>query len=576
MEEETRRIVMRLFGIGLMLSVMALSTPIAWAQGPGRGGPDRGGFGGGAMLLSQKSVQEELKLNEEQVKKVDELLTKQREAFGASRDLSREERQKQFAESRAAGQKAVGEILNEEQQKRYKQISLQLQGPGALGDPDVASAIGLSDDQKKSVEEIQTAAREEMRALFEAGGGDREKFRTARDATNEKLQAVLTDEQKSKWKELTGEPFKGELQGPERGGEGQRRRRSRDGADASSTTTNVLTADKSEEKADGDKEAGKKADKKRDKDKKRDNAEAKPRKGDDKKHASRHKKPHGKHAQAHRGQRQHRDRSEHAADRGHRVGRGEVAAHRGPHARCGHGPQTASFRHARDPRAEAWNRVARAVSHREGPHRWSHRPGPRPIAHRHSGPHHFAGPHFARHQFAVRQFGHRDFGPRHPGRHHGGRPEFARHDFMRRGGVGARHFAGLHGPRRHHESRPEFAHRGPRPGGPGQHRPGHLRRAEGGPDGPRFHHVVEGPRHHGPHAVHDRPHGPRHPAHFAGFRRGDDRPHGEHRHRTKADGDRDHGKRKDAEGKRDGKAPEAPPADDRDREQKREREKDKD
>jgi hypothetical protein len=40
----------------------------------------------------------------------------------------------------------------------------------------------------------------------------------ARNATDEKLMNVLTNEQKTQWKELTGEPFKGEIQRPPFGG----------------------------------------------------------------------------------------------------------------------------------------------------------------------------------------------------------------------------------------------------------------------------------------------------------------------------------------------------------------------
>jgi hypothetical protein len=65
-----------------------------------------------------------------------------------------------------------------------------------------------------------------------------------RKSTNEKVLAVLTDEQKTKWTELTGAPFTGEIR---LGGEGQRRpgaegaRRPASGAPASSAPSGSST-----------------------------------------------------------------------------------------------------------------------------------------------------------------------------------------------------------------------------------------------------------------------------------------------------------------------------------------------
>ena len=55
-----------------------------------------------------------------------------------------------------------------------------------------------------------------MRAMFQ--GGDRQaaqqKLAEIRKTSDEKLLGVLTPEQQGKWKELTGEPFKGEIVQP--------------------------------------------------------------------------------------------------------------------------------------------------------------------------------------------------------------------------------------------------------------------------------------------------------------------------------------------------------------------------
>ena len=200
----------------LVAMVLVAGATQAWGQRGqgGRGGRGMGGFRGAGgntlMLLSQKSVQTELKLSDEQVKKVDEQLEKQREAFASLRDLNREERQK-------ASQAAVAEILKDDQLKRLKQISIQQRGGQALDDPEVAMALNLTAEQKDRIKAIQDAAQAEMRELFQAGagGGDRaelqKKGEATRAETSGKLLGVLTEGQQSKWKELQGEPFKGEI-----------------------------------------------------------------------------------------------------------------------------------------------------------------------------------------------------------------------------------------------------------------------------------------------------------------------------------------------------------------------------
>jgi hypothetical protein len=45
----------------------------------------------------------------------------------------------------------------------------------------------------------------------ETGAGKEEKLRELRATSRKRLLELLTDEQETKWKEMTGEPFTGEL-----------------------------------------------------------------------------------------------------------------------------------------------------------------------------------------------------------------------------------------------------------------------------------------------------------------------------------------------------------------------------
>jgi Spy/CpxP family protein refolding chaperone len=213
--------------ISLVVAVLAMASGSALAQEQQRQRQrPGGGFGGGTtFLLQQKSVQDELKLSEEQVKKIKELSDKQRESFRGLRDLSQEERRTKMEEARKANEKAVAEILKPEQLKRVKQISLQQQGARALANPEVAKTLNLTSEQTDKIKKIQEEARAARGERGQRGRLDeeaRKKLEEARKATNEKIMNVLTAEQKTKLKELTGEPFKGEIVRPQFGG-GNRR-----------------------------------------------------------------------------------------------------------------------------------------------------------------------------------------------------------------------------------------------------------------------------------------------------------------------------------------------------------------
>jgi Spy/CpxP family protein refolding chaperone len=205
----------RLMQITVAAVVVALAVgPAVTQEKKQRQRPGGGrGFGGGTLFLLQaKSVQEELKLSGDQVKKITELAEKQRSAM---KDVPREERRAKREELAKANNKAIGEILKPEQLKRVKQIALQQQGVMALTfNEEVAKALKISEDQKDKIREIQSKMREEMRGAF----GDQEKMQKLRKQMSEKVMGVLTAEQKTKLKEMQGEPFKGEIPRPQFGG----------------------------------------------------------------------------------------------------------------------------------------------------------------------------------------------------------------------------------------------------------------------------------------------------------------------------------------------------------------------
>jgi Spy/CpxP family protein refolding chaperone len=203
--------------------VALLATP-AMAQQRGRGGFGMG-RGGLTMLLSNASVQEELKLDDSQKEKAREFAEQAREKMTAAREelqnLSQDERMKKFrelsAESNAAARKFAGEALKPEQVKRLEQIELQVGGANAFAEESLQKKLGLNDEQKSAVASIIEASNQESREIFSNFQNDREgsmeKLRELRKSTLEKVQGKLTPEQKTKYTELLGSPFEIKFEG---------------------------------------------------------------------------------------------------------------------------------------------------------------------------------------------------------------------------------------------------------------------------------------------------------------------------------------------------------------------------
>jgi hypothetical protein len=180
-------------------------------------------------------VQKELKLSDEQIKKVGEVTqdvrAKHKEDYAKLRDAEPAER---FQKMREINQTVVAEIekgmqsdLKPEQQKRLAQIKLQQKGVRAFEDADVQKALNLTADQKDTLKTINEDLQKDQRELFGggrgagagAGGGRRgggrgqfnpetfKKMAAVQKEAMDKAVATLNDNQKKQWKEMTGEPF---------------------------------------------------------------------------------------------------------------------------------------------------------------------------------------------------------------------------------------------------------------------------------------------------------------------------------------------------------------------------------
>lgn len=202
------------------LGLVALMASPALAQ-QGRGGGRGFGFGGGgiSMLLSNKSVQAELKLDADQVEKAAKMAEAAREKFMASRSalegLEGEERFKKMQaigkEANDEAKKAAKEFLKPEQLKRMYQIQHQVMGAQAFSDEYVVGKLKLTDAQKSDIAAIVSESNGKMRELFQEMQNDpqgtRAKITELRKETLSQAEAKLTDEQKTTWKDLLGTHF---------------------------------------------------------------------------------------------------------------------------------------------------------------------------------------------------------------------------------------------------------------------------------------------------------------------------------------------------------------------------------
>jgi len=211
--------------------VLALGS-VALLTAPGQAQGQRGrGFGGrmaaGYTLLGNASVQKELKLDDSQAAKVTKVVTDVSAKMSEKlQDVPKEERRERMVqagrESDREIKEAVKDVLKPEQRKRLDQIVWQRQGLMAFTDPAVATKMNLNEDQKSKIRAIG----EEARGSFGGGGFNKDatteeraealrKMQATQKQSMEKAMAVLTDEQKKTWKELTGEPFEVRFERPQ-------------------------------------------------------------------------------------------------------------------------------------------------------------------------------------------------------------------------------------------------------------------------------------------------------------------------------------------------------------------------
>lgn len=209
-------------------AVVAMASQVAMAQNEGgrRGRGGRGGQGGPGMggpismarLATVDTVQDALKLSDDQKEKIKTLNDETRDAMRKEfENGGRPDREKMRKLMDEASEK-LNKILDAGQQKRLMGIFAQVAGPGAVMDPSVQKELSITDEQKDKLREAMgpPLGGREGRGERNADG-----FRERREKMEKEVMAVLTPDQQKKLEELKGEKVDvdmSKLRGPGRGG----------------------------------------------------------------------------------------------------------------------------------------------------------------------------------------------------------------------------------------------------------------------------------------------------------------------------------------------------------------------
>lgn len=190
-----------------------------------------GGFGGttGIALLTNKSVQDELKLTKEQVEKVTQaqakMMEKMQDIFGKLQDLKPEERREKIQslmkEASLDAEKMLKDVLKPEQTKRLKEIEVQQAGIQNFANEEIQKTLKLTGEQKDKIKTMSDDVRKDTQEIFKEAGRDFQKMAEARKKivslnkeAVDKAKATLNAEQKKALDNMMGKPFDLKIEAP--------------------------------------------------------------------------------------------------------------------------------------------------------------------------------------------------------------------------------------------------------------------------------------------------------------------------------------------------------------------------
>jgi hypothetical protein len=174
---------------------------------------------GAPFLVFRHKVQRELNLSKDQVGKLRQRLPDTiqdaMQFFQTLTNRTPAEREKLLGSYRQQAQEKLATFLKATlthgQLKRLRQLELQQEGFFALGQPEVARDLGLTDEQRTQFMAVVQELHEKVKPLLQAvqsGKGKPEEIRpkvmTIRKEHERKVEAILTARQKKQWRAMLG------------------------------------------------------------------------------------------------------------------------------------------------------------------------------------------------------------------------------------------------------------------------------------------------------------------------------------------------------------------------------------
>jgi len=169
-----------------------------------------------ALLLDQPAVQAELELRPEQTTRISPILERLRSLHRLQPGEPIGDKRQMIASVATECRREIEEILSSAQHHRLRQLFLQLPGPHIFASA-VIDRLDLSEAQRTEVRQLLAQATQaSLRLVISAESRDegRTRFEEVWRDANARIVGLFTAAQKQRWKEMTGEPIRGEIRFP--------------------------------------------------------------------------------------------------------------------------------------------------------------------------------------------------------------------------------------------------------------------------------------------------------------------------------------------------------------------------
>jgi hypothetical protein len=169
-------------------------------------------------LLGVKGVQDDLKLTKAQLKKLTPLFEAQKALEEALTDPDSLVDTGARARELQGSKKVITDLLTRDQHKRMRQLQVQQRGPLAFLDPKVTQDLRISREQQMRFYVAVQKSFVKMAEIARDTKGDKEQMGEKltdlhKDLTDNMVKALSTQQQ-TKWHDLIGQPYKGNLPSP--------------------------------------------------------------------------------------------------------------------------------------------------------------------------------------------------------------------------------------------------------------------------------------------------------------------------------------------------------------------------